>query len=69
MIANGIAAGYSLIQAIRCVVSAVKGSVLFSKPLAWVIFSFDQVHIYIYISNEAFTCKSGFEASVNGVVF
>lgn len=43
MIANGIAAGYSLVQGMRCVVSMVRGNVLFSKPLAWLIFSGDQV--------------------------
>ncbi|RYR14455.1 hypothetical protein Ahy_B04g071033 isoform C [Arachis hypogaea] len=42
VVANGLAAGYSLIQGLRCVVSLVRGSVLFSKPLAWAIFSADQ---------------------------
>lgn len=46
MIANAIAAGYSLAQGLRCVVSMVRGNVLFSKPLAWLIFSGDQVYIY-----------------------
>lgn len=45
MLANGIAAAYSLGQAVRCVVSMVRGNVLFSKPLAWIIFSADQVQI------------------------
>ena len=44
--ANGLAAGYSLVQGLRCVVSIVRGSVLFNKPLAWAIFSGDQVHLY-----------------------
>ncbi|RYR39605.1 hypothetical protein Ahy_A09g045166 isoform A [Arachis hypogaea] len=39
VVANGLAAGYSLIQGLRCVVSLVRGSVLFNKPLAWAIFS------------------------------
>ncbi|XP_057717868.1 CASP-like protein 2B1 [Arachis stenosperma] len=43
VVANGLAAGYSLIQGLRCVVSLVRGSVLFNKPLAWAIFSADQV--------------------------
>ena len=43
MVANGVAAAYSLVQGVRCVVSMVRGSVLFSKPLAWAIFSGDQV--------------------------
>lgn len=44
MVANGIAAAYSLLQVLRCVVSMVRGNLLFSKPLAWAIFSGDQVH-------------------------
>lgn len=46
VVANAIAAGYSLIQGLRCVVSMIKGSVLFNKPLAWAIFSCDQVCLY-----------------------
>ncbi|KAL4293905.1 hypothetical protein AHAS_Ahas18G0174800 [Arachis hypogaea] len=42
VVANGLAAGYSLIQELRCVVSLVRGSVLFNKPLAWAIFYADQ---------------------------
>ncbi|KAF9679405.1 hypothetical protein SADUNF_Sadunf06G0011800 [Salix dunnii] len=37
VVANGIAAAYSLIQGVRCVVGMVKGSVLFSKPIAWMM--------------------------------
>ncbi|PWA74325.1 CASP-like protein 2B1 [Artemisia annua] len=44
VIANGIASAYSLIQILRCVVSMVRGSVIFNKPLAWLIFSGDQLH-------------------------
>jgi hypothetical protein len=44
VLANGIAAAYSLVQVLRCVVSMVRGHVLFNKPLAWAIFSGDQVH-------------------------
>nr|DAD20259.1 TPA_asm: hypothetical protein HUJ06_021722 [Nelumbo nucifera] len=47
VVANGIAAGYSLIQGLRCGLSMIKGSVLFNKPLAWAIFSGDQVVITI----------------------
>ncbi|XLR01183.1 hypothetical protein S83_067381, partial [Arachis hypogaea] len=43
-ITNGLVAGYSFIQGLRCVVSLVRGSVLFNKPLAWAIFSADQFH-------------------------
>ncbi|KAG4942023.1 hypothetical protein JHK85_046669 [Glycine max] len=49
VVANGLTVGYSLIQGLRCVVSMVRGNVLFSKPLAWLIFSGDQVPAY-YIS-------------------
>ncbi|XP_058000024.1 CASP-like protein 2B1 isoform X4 [Hevea brasiliensis] len=45
VIANGITAAYSLLQGVRCVVGMVRGSVLFSKPLAWAIFSGDQLFI------------------------
>ena len=44
MVVNGMAAAYSLVHAVRCVVGMMKGSVLFSKPLAWAIFSGDQVY-------------------------
>ncbi|KAL1321315.1 hypothetical protein AAHE18_14G119400 [Arachis hypogaea] len=47
IVANGFVAGYSLIQGLHCVVSLVRGSVLFNKPLAWAIFSADQVPFYI----------------------
>ncbi|EXB29526.1 hypothetical protein L484_010584 [Morus notabilis] len=48
--ANGIVAAYSLVQALRCVVSMVRGNVIFSKPLAWVIFSGDQVMAYVTVA-------------------
>ncbi|GFP88612.1 CASP-like protein 2b1 [Phtheirospermum japonicum] len=38
VITNGKDVGYSLIQVWRCVLSMVKGTVLFNKPLAWAIF-------------------------------
>ncbi|KAE9594754.1 hypothetical protein Lal_00013292 [Lupinus albus] len=58
VIANGLASGYSLIQGLRCVVSMVKGSVLFSKPLAWAIFSGDQVMAYITVAAIAASGQS-----------
>ncbi|KAJ8526216.1 hypothetical protein K7X08_028693 [Anisodus acutangulus] len=42
VIANGLAAAYSLLQVLRCILSMIRGSVLFNKPLAWAIFSGDQ---------------------------
>uniref|UniRef100_J3LKZ5 CASP-like protein n=2 Tax=Oryza brachyantha TaxID=4533 RepID=J3LKZ5_ORYBR len=53
VIANGMAACYSLIQGARCLVSIVRGGVLVSRPLAWAIFSCDQVMAYIVISAVA----------------
>lgn len=58
VIANGIAAAYSLVQGLRCVVSIVRGNVLFSKPLAWVIFSGDQVMAYVTMAAVAATAQS-----------
>ncbi|MED6212363.1 hypothetical protein PIB30_082533 [Stylosanthes scabra] len=53
VVANALAAGYSLIQGLHCVVSMVRGSVLFSKPLAWAIFSVDQIMAYVTVSAVA----------------
>ncbi|KAK7245970.1 hypothetical protein RIF29_40825 [Crotalaria pallida] len=53
VIANGLAAGYSLIHGLRCAVSMSRGSVIFSKPLAWAIFSGDQVMAYITVAAVA----------------
>ncbi|XP_058755161.1 CASP-like protein 2B1 [Vicia villosa] len=58
VVANGLAAGYSLIQGLRCGVSMIKGSVLFNKPLAWAIFSGDQVMAYITVSAVAAAAQS-----------
>ncbi|KAL3614934.1 hypothetical protein CASFOL_040595 [Castilleja foliolosa] len=48
--ANGLVAGYSLVQVLRCVMSMIRGSVLLNKPLAWAIFSGDQVMAYLTIA-------------------
>ncbi|EPS67628.1 hypothetical protein M569_07146 [Genlisea aurea] len=54
VVVNVLAAGYSLVQLVRCGVSMIKGSVLFSKPLAWAIFSGDQnVEILAYLMLSA----------------
>ncbi|OIW13855.1 hypothetical protein TanjilG_31744 [Lupinus angustifolius] len=53
VITNGLASVYSLIQGLRCVVSMVKGNVLFRKPLAWAIFCGDQIMAYITVSAVA----------------
>ncbi|XVF75196.1 hypothetical protein PTKIN_Ptkin13bG0168000 [Pterospermum kingtungense] len=50
VVANGMAAAYSLLQGVRCVVGMVRGSVLLNKPLAWAIFSGDQVMAYLNVA-------------------
>ncbi|KAG8073854.1 hypothetical protein GUJ93_ZPchr0006g43220 [Zizania palustris] len=50
VIANGMAACYSLIQCARCLVSIVRGGVLVSRPLAWAIFSCDQASIAVNVA-------------------
>ncbi|XWS15461.1 hypothetical protein CRYUN_Cryun34aG0002800 [Craigia yunnanensis] len=50
VVASGVAAAYSLVQGVRCVVGMVRGSVLFSKPLAWAIFSGDQAMAYLNVA-------------------
>ncbi|KAK8446585.1 hypothetical protein SEVIR_9G509900v4 [Setaria viridis] len=51
VIANGMAACYSLLQGARCMVSILTGGVLISKPMAWAIFSCDQASIYVQFVN------------------
>nr|DAD23627.1 TPA_asm: hypothetical protein HUJ06_025090 [Nelumbo nucifera] len=58
LIANGIAAGYSFIQSLRCVVSVIRGSLLVNKPLAWAIFSGDQVMAYVLMAAFAAAAQS-----------
>ncbi|CAJ2658218.1 unnamed protein product [Trifolium pratense] len=58
VVANGLVAGYSLIQGLRCVVSMIRGSVLFNKPLAWAIFSGDQVMAYITVAAVSAAAQS-----------
>ncbi|KAI9126809.1 hypothetical protein K1719_002405 [Acacia pycnantha] len=58
VVANGIAAAYSLIQGLRCAVSMATGTVLFNKPLAWLIFLADQVMAYVTVSAVAAALQS-----------
>ncbi|XP_027331762.1 CASP-like protein 2B1 [Abrus precatorius] len=58
VVANALSAGYSLIQGLRCVLSMIRGTVLFSKPLAWLIFSADQVMAYVTVAAVAATLQS-----------
>lgn len=53
VVANGIAAAYSVVHVLRCIVSMVRGSVIFSKPLAWAIFSGDQIMTYLCLAATA----------------
>ncbi|XP_058070639.1 CASP-like protein 2B1 [Magnolia sinica] len=58
VIANAIAASYSLIQGLRCIVSMLRGRVLFNKALAWAIFSCDQVLAYFTLAVVAAAAQS-----------
>lgn len=58
VIANGIAAAYSLAQVLRCIVSMMKGDPLFTKPLAWLIFSGDQLMAYLTLAAVAAAVQS-----------
>ncbi|KAK1281600.1 hypothetical protein QJS10_CPB22g00947 [Acorus calamus] len=58
VIVNGIVAGYSLIQGLRCVISMLRGSLLFNKALAWAIFSCDQVMAYMILAATAAAAQS-----------
>ncbi|KAL3519288.1 hypothetical protein ACH5RR_017437 [Cinchona calisaya] len=58
VIANGIAAAYSLVQVLRCIASMIRGNVLFNKPLAWAIFSGDQLMAYLSLTAVAAAAQS-----------
>ncbi|XP_039136568.1 CASP-like protein 2B1, partial [Dioscorea cayenensis subsp. rotundata] len=53
VVANGLAVVYSLIQGFRCIMNMVKGGMLLSKPLAWAIFSCDQIMAYVTVAAVA----------------
>ncbi|KAF3594779.1 hypothetical protein DY000_02026659 [Brassica cretica] len=59
VVANGIAAAYSLLQSVRCVVGSMKGSVLLNKSLAWAIFLSDQAVAYMSVAAIAASAESG----------
>ncbi|KAH1243866.1 CASP-like protein 2B1 [Glycine max] len=59
VVANGLTVGYSLIQGLRCVVSMIRGNVLFNKPFAWLIFSGDQVMAYVTVAAVVAALQSG----------
>uniref|UniRef100_A0A3Q7IS57 CASP-like protein n=1 Tax=Solanum lycopersicum TaxID=4081 RepID=A0A3Q7IS57_SOLLC len=58
VIANGLAAAYSLVQVLRCILSMIRGTVLFNKPLAWAIFSGDQLMAYLTLTAVAAAAQS-----------
>ncbi|XP_031104161.1 CASP-like protein 2B1 [Ipomoea triloba] len=64
VIANGLAAAYSLVQVVRCTVSMIRGSVLFNKPLAWAIFSGDQLMAYLSLGAVAAAAQSAVYAKI-----
>nr|GMD45638.1 CASP-like protein 2B1 [Ipomoea batatas] len=64
VIANGLAAAYSLVQVVRCTVSMIRGSVLFNKPLAWAIFSGDQLMAYLSLGSVAAAAQSAVYAKI-----
>ncbi|CAH9086076.1 unnamed protein product [Cuscuta europaea] len=58
VVSNGILAAYSLVQVVRCTVSIIRGSVLFNKPLAWAVFSGDQLMAYLSLAAVAAATQS-----------
>ncbi|KAK9715111.1 hypothetical protein RND81_06G144300 [Saponaria officinalis] len=58
VVANAVVAAYSLVHLVRCVAGMARGSILFSKPLAWLIFSGDQVMAYLSVAAVAAAAQS-----------
>ncbi|CDP04507.1 unnamed protein product [Coffea canephora] len=58
VITTGIAAAYSFVQVLRCITSMIRGNVLFNKPLAWAIFSGDQLMAYLSLAAVAAAAQS-----------
>ncbi|XP_076881527.1 CASP-like protein 2B1 [Bidens hawaiensis] len=50
VVVNAVAATYSLLQVLRCGFNVVTGSVVLSKPLAWIILSSDQLIAYMMLA-------------------
>uniref|UniRef100_A0A0A8XTP7 CASP-like protein n=1 Tax=Arundo donax TaxID=35708 RepID=A0A0A8XTP7_ARUDO len=55
VVANGVAAGYSLLQLARCAVAMARGGgrPLLSRALAWSVFSCDQAVAYVEMAAAA----------------
>lgn len=64
VVTNGIASAYSLLQVLRCIASMIRGNVLFNKPLAWAIFSGDQVMAYLTVAAVAAAAQSAIFAKL-----
>ncbi|XP_022714450.1 CASP-like protein 2B1 [Durio zibethinus] len=64
VVANVVAAAYSFVQVVRCVVGMVRGIVLFNKPLAWAIFSVDQAMAYLNVAAVGATAQSAVYAKL-----
>ncbi|KAH9618313.1 hypothetical protein KSS87_000830 [Heliosperma pusillum] len=58
VVVNGIVAAYSLVHIVRCVAGMARGSILFSKPIAWLIFWGDQVVAYLSVAAVAAAAQS-----------
>ncbi|KAJ4795763.1 CASP-like protein [Rhynchospora pubera] len=58
VIANGLAAAYSLVQLVRCLTCMLHGTMLHSKAIAWAIFISDQVMAYITLAAIAATAQA-----------
>ncbi|KAJ3703425.1 hypothetical protein LUZ61_007130 [Rhynchospora tenuis] len=69
VIANGLAAAYSLLQLVRCVTSILQGTMLHSKAVAWVIFILDQLMAYVTLSAIAATAQAAVFAEFGQLEF
>ncbi|XP_074271955.1 CASP-like protein 2B1 [Silene latifolia] len=58
VVVNGIVAAYSLLHILRCLTGIATGTILFSKPIAWLIFSGDQVVAYLSVAAVAAAAQS-----------
>ncbi|PUZ39498.1 hypothetical protein GQ55_9G318000 [Panicum hallii var. hallii] len=61
---NGVAASYNLLQGARCLVSTVRGRALVCRPMACVVFFFDQVIAYAALSALAAALVSSMVSKV-----
>ncbi|KAM3230428.1 hypothetical protein ACQJBY_060921 [Aegilops geniculata] len=69
VITSGMVACYSLLQGARCLVSIIRGGILLSRPLAWAIFSCDQVMAYVIIGAVAVAMEAALLGKTGEVEF